>query len=94
VPQEKKPYPAKEMQEAKSLRDNGALLLREAMEAETQEEKNNLAAEAKDRYFFPAQDILERLRNEYPEHQSQIDSLYQVVNQDIMDAMKITGTGG
>jgi hypothetical protein len=94
TPRETRPYPGDEVQKAKNLRDEGMVLLRKAMDADTQDEKNVLAAEARDRYFFPAQGMLDKLKAEYPEYESQMDSLYQLLNEDIMDAIKISGTGG
>ena len=92
--QEAKPYPGAEVQKAKELMDEGLTLFSDATNADLQEEKDRLARESLDRYYYPAQAILDRLRREYPEHVSSIDALYQELNRRILDANRIIGTGG
>lgn len=90
---EPKPYPGDEVQKVKQEMDKGLALFSRATDADTQEEKNSLAREALDRHFFPAQDKLDSLREEYPEHVHSIDSLYQELNRRILDATRMIGTG-
>ena len=90
---EPKPYPGEEVQRVKDEMDKGLALFSRAIDADTQEEKNSLAREALDRHFYPAQEKLDSLREEYPEHVQSIDSLYQELNRRILDATRMIGTG-
>jgi hypothetical protein len=91
---EPRPYPSREVQEAKDMMDRGAILYSRAVNADDQDEKDRLAREALDECYFPAQAILDRLKEQYPEHEYSIDSLYQELNRKILDANRIMGFGG
>ncbi len=73
--------------------EQGATLYRQATNAGSQEEKNKLVREALERHFRPAQEILDKLLKEYPEHNYDIESLYQELNRKISGATKMEGTG-
>jgi hypothetical protein len=86
-----KPFPSEEVAQAKVLVDQGSVLYTQAINSMDQDERNSLANEALDRYFRPAQEILDRLAQEYPEHAGSIDSLQTELVRKIDGAIKITG---
>ena len=86
-------FPGKQVQKVKDLMDSGMVLFRQALDASTQDEKNSLARRALDSYYHPAQEILEKVREQYPEYVHDIDGLYQELNRRILDATRMIGTG-
>lgn len=89
--QKSRPYPSAQMERAKELKERGDTLFAQALGAPTQEDKNKLAGEARDEYYHPAQDIVNRLMDEYPEYESSFDSFGQQLSRKISDANKIIG---
>ena len=92
--EETKPFPEEKLTEAKNLMDKGALLFKQALNADTQQEKTTLAREAREKYYFPAQDKLDRLKEDYPDNSYEIDRVYQELNRRILDATRMDGIGG
>ena len=73
--------------------DQGYDLYRQALNSTDQQEKNGLIKQALDNYYFPAQEILDPLAQQYPEHASDIDNLHQLLSQRINSAIRTQGTG-
>lgn len=88
-----RPFPSEEVNRAKELIDKGSVLYTQAVNSMSQDERDSLANEAMDKYFRPAQAILERLAEEYPEHAGSIDGMQHDLMQKIDGVIKITGFG-
>jgi hypothetical protein len=88
-----RPFPSEEVNRAKGLIDQGSVLYTQAVNSMSQVERDSLANEALDKYFRPAQAILERLAEEYPEHAGSIDGMQHDLMQKIDGVIKITGFG-
>lgn len=91
--EKRRPYPSAQVERTRGFIETGDSLYAQAIDAPTQEEKNRLAKEALDSYYRPAQDIVDRLREDYPEHESSFDTLGQELNRKIYDANRLIGTG-
>ena len=89
--EEKKSFPEDELVKVRNMMDSGQELYSRALVAESQDEKSALSREAREKYYFPAQDKLDSLRSEYPNHALEIDKLYQDLNRRILDATKMDG---
>jgi len=88
-----RPFPSEEVTRAKGLIEQGSVLYTQAINSMNQDEKDSLANEALDSYFRPAQTILDRLAQEYPEHEGSIDGIRTDLNQKIYGVTKITSFG-
>ncbi len=88
-----RPFPSEEVTRAKELIDQGSVLYTQAINSMSQDEKDSLANKALDVYFRPAQEILDRLAQEFPEHAGSIDSLQTDLIQKIDGVVKITSFG-
>ena len=88
-----RPFPSEDVNRARVLIEQGSVLYNQAINSMSQDEKDSLANEALDKYFRPAQTILDRLAQEYPEHEGSIDSLRTDLNQKIYGVTKITSFG-
>jgi len=88
-----RPYPAQQVNRAKSMMDQGYELYRQALNSTDQQEKNALIKDALNNYYYPAQEILQPLTEQYPEHASDIDNLHQLLSQRISSAVRTEGTG-
>jgi hypothetical protein len=88
-----RPYPSGQVQQARDMVDQGYELYRQALNSTDQDERNALIDNALNNYYFPAQEKLERLKAEYPEHVSDIDKFHQVLSQKIVSAQRTKGIG-
>lgn len=75
------------------MMDQGYELYRQALNSTDQQEKNALIKDALNNYYYPAQEILQPLTEQYPEHASDIDKLHQLLSQRISSAVRTEGTG-
>jgi len=86
-------FPSERVAQAKALIDQGSMLYTQAINSMSQDERDSLANEALDKYFRPAQAILDELAQEYPEHAGSIDGMQSDLVQKIDGVIKITGFG-